>query len=401
MFDDLIIDAWDSSNPTGIRPLEAILTEAQNELAYAQRRRHSEDVVYLRKLTEVATFLQGVYSGKIPTSRFIEAMSTSDFPILIGDVLDRQLLSGYSETPVTWPEYLSRSTVDDFRAVRLITLDGLEQPYYPTYKKAELEDVKEDNSLTEGQYSTKVEVYEKGFSLNWRMLVNRALNAFANLPQRLARGARRTEQKFASGLYQDSSGPLSTFFTSGNKNQIITANGAASNNPPLSVQGLKDGLNVFYRMVDSGGDPIAIEGAILVVPPTLAFTAEEILKANSLSFNPGTSSGISFGTANWLGPRLRLVIDWYAPVINTTSGHTAWYLFASPAARPAATVTFLKGYETPSLYRKAPNTERLGGGVDPTLGDYEDGEIRYKGMHIIGGSLIDPKAAVASNGTGS
>lgn len=392
---------WDLAVPTQVRPLSVILREAQNELALSHRNRNNQSVQYLRRLSETIAFVEGVYEGRISTQRFIEAMSTSDFPLLFGDILDRQLLGAYEETPATWPQYLKRSVVRDFRLSRLIALDGLEQPFYPSFNKPEYHNVKEDNILTETGYTTSVEVYEKGFVLNWRMLINDDLDAFRDLPNRLARGARRTEQRLASGLYNQSTGPHSTFFSNANKNLINIANGALSNNPPLSVQGIKDGLNVLYRAVDTNGDPIFVNGATLVVPPTLQITAEEIIKATSFAFSPGTTTGVSFATGNWMGSRLSVAVDWYAPLLNTTSGHTAWYIFANPQARPAGTVTFLRGYETPGLYRKTPNTERVGGGSVPELGDFEDMSQRFKGLHIIGGTLIDPKSAVASDGTGA
>ena len=395
MYDTFQVDAWD----TDIRPLEAILEEANNNIASARKR--NADPRYQIQLAETAEFMLDVYEGKRPVRLLVEALSTSDFPILFGDVLQAQILGNYAETPMSWQMYIGRVTVNDFRTQRLVALDGMEQPFFPSWKKAELETVKEDNQLTETGYTFNLAVYEKGFSISWQTIINDSLDAFRSLPNRLARGARRTEQKFASSLYQDSSGPNSTFFSNGNTNLVNTTNGAASNNPVLSVQGVTDALNVMYRMKDSGGDPIFIDGGTLVVPPALAITAEQILGATSFSFNPGVTSGASLNTPNWIGPKLKLAVDWYAPVINTTNGHTAWYIFANPQARPAATLAFLRGYEQPAVYRKAPNTERLGGGMAPDLGDFEDMSQRYKGLHILGGTLVDPKAAVVSNGTGS
>jgi hypothetical protein len=381
-----------------VRSYEEVLNEVQIELTRKKGRKGNAQ--YLVRLNEAVMFLKSVYDGQVPVSRFMEAMSTSDFPILFGDILDRQLLDAYAETPTSWAQYINRGTVRDFRQARRIALDGLETPFFPQWRKAELENVKEDNDLTETPYTTQVEIYEKGFTFNWRMMVNDDLDAFRNLPQRLARGARRTEQRFASSLYQNSAGFNTTFFSNANRNIVNVTNGATSNNPPLSIQGLRDAFNVMYRQVDTGGDPIFVDGAVLVVPPTLQITATEILKAVNLEITPSGSSTTMF-TGNWIGERLSVAVDWYAPIINTTSGHTTWYLFVAPnTGRPAAEITFLRGYEAPMLLQKAPNTQRVGGTVDPMLGDFEDMSWRYKGIHIIGGTLLDPKSAVVSNGTG-
>jgi hypothetical protein len=100
---------------------------------------------------------------------------------------------------------------------------------------------------------------------------------------------------------------------------------------------------------------------------------------------------------------VRLSVNPYISAIaNSANGNTSWFLFGNPdVGRPALEVGFLRGYETPGLYEKAPNTMRVGGAVDPMLGDFDTQERRYKGMLIIGGTRLDGRATVASNGSGS
>lgn len=391
---DLVVDAL--ADAAGY---DQIITEANR--AVNARKRRGRDVRYLSKLKETAKFLQNVAQGKVDTHTLREVLSTSDFPILFGDILDRRLVAQYAETTPSWSQYISRGTVPDFRQSRLIAIDGMQTPF--TYKKEELADVKYDNSVTETGYTTQVNVYEKGYAINWRMIVNRSLSFVTRMPQLLARGARRTEEKLATQLFVGAAGPNSTFFAAGNANLVTTTYGAASNNPALSVQGIKDALNVMYRQTDDG-DPIEIMGVTLVVPPVLQITAREILKALSYEYVPAESAaGVRVLTPNWANS-IKLAVNWYLPIVDQTANkHTTWYLFADPnVGRPAAELTFLEGYEQPSFWQKAPNTMRMGSSsVDATMGDFEDMSQHYKGLHIIGGTLVDPKMAVVSNGSGS
>lgn len=386
----------------GTRSFSEVFSDIRTTKSRKKRLHQNPD--YMRKLNECASFLRMVKSGEVSDAQLLETMSTSDFPILFGDILDTRLLNQYNQTVPVWTQYFQRGTVVDFRASRLIALDGMQQPLYPTsFKKPELAAVQYDNNIVETAYTTQVDVYERGVSYNWRMLINRRGDFLSRIPKLLARAARRTESKLAVDLYVDSTGPNATFFSNTNKNLVNTTNGAASNNPPLSVQGLRDALTVMYRQVDSGSDPIEIEGVTLVVPPALKITAQEILSAIQLEIVPATSAaGTRFTTPPWVGD-LRLAVEWYLPVIDTSANkHTTWYLFAEPNMnRPAGEVTFLTGYEQPSLWQKAPNTQRVGGSVDPIMGDFDDMSIHQKIMHILGGTLIDPKAAVASNGSAS
>lgn len=350
---------------------------------------------YVRKLFECRDFLVAMSRGQVSDYTMRETMSTSDFPLLFGDVLDTKLLNQYTATPNTWSQYAQRGSVLDFRRSRLIALDGLQQPLYPSNKKAELEGVDEDNDLNETAYYTKVDVYERGVSFNWRMLMNRRGSFLARIPELLARAASRTEEKIATTTYMGSGGADATFFSSGNANIVAS-------NPALSIAGLKSALNTMYAQADSGSDPIVIEGVTLVVPPLLQLTAQELVSALQLEYVPATSAaGMRFTTPPWVN-RFKVAVNWYQPYVDVSANkNTTWYLFADPMARPAMEVTFLQGYENPSLWQKAPNTQRLGGGIDPTMGDYDDMSYHQKIVHILGATLIDPKMAVTSNGSGS
>lgn len=379
----------------GQRSLEDILKESGTRLS-----RRNENAAYVARVTEAAEFVADVIAGKRPSYLLQEALSTSDFPLLMGDVLDRQLLGNYASYQPTWMNYCKRGRVRDFRTVRRIQLDGLTGRFYPSYLKPEMTSVQEDNSLTEAGYTYNVEVYEKAAALNWRMLVNDDLDAFSDIPRRLALGARYTEEYFATTLFVTSTGPHGSMYSTGSYGNIIL------NNPALSIAGLQTAMQVLGAMTDSSGEPIVVDTVELVVPPALEITALNILNAISITVDVNAVLGTAqqnLTAQNWMRNKVRLSVNPYIPIVASSSNtNTSWFLFANPDRnRPAIEIGFLTGYETPGLYQKAPNTLRIGGGVDAALGDFDTGEIRYKGMHIIGGCRLDPKATVASNGSGS
>lgn len=375
-------------------------------------KRARSDPDYLAKLGETATFLADVLDGRVSTYWLQEALSTSDFPILMGDILDRQLLGRYQEIQPTWSNYARRGTVRDFRTVRRVALDGLEGRYYPTYNRPELAEGKEQNNLAETGYTYAVDVYEKRTALSWRQLVNDDLDAFRDIPDRLARGARRTEEYFATTLFVDASGPHASMYTSGNKNIINATNAGGpftAVNPPLSIAGLQQAFAVFGNMRDADGEPIMVESAELVVPPALEVVAMNILNATEVwvttaSGDPaGGTAAQQLHVSNWVRNKLRVSVNPYIPVVaSSANGSASWFIFATPdSGRPALEIGFLRGYEQPGLYKKASNTMRIGGGIEETLGDFDTGEIQYKGMHIIGGTRLSPIMTIASNGSGS
>jgi hypothetical protein len=346
---------------------------------------------YGTKLAEAARFIGDVFRGKRSARQLAEAMTTSDFPQLFGDVVDRMLLANYREAPSSWSAYMKRSTVRDFRTVKRFAIDGAEATLSVVPQNTEYP----ESSLSDTQYSYAVSKYGRRLPFSWETIVDDDLGAFRDMVERMGRSARRSEEKFATDLFVNSTGPDPTFFSAGNAN-IITGN------PALSVAGLQTGMTVLQSQVDSEGEPILSEGSILVVPPSLEVTAMNILNAMEIRANTsgGGTAAQSLVAANWMKTRITLAVNYYLPIVNTTSGTTAWYLFADPnLGRPASEVGFLAGHEEPEVFLKTSNAVRVGGGdIDPLSGDFDTDAINYRVRHVFGGTLLDPKAAAASTG---
>jgi hypothetical protein len=77
-----------------------------------------------------------------------------------------------------------------------------------------------------------------------------------------------------------------------------------------------------------------------------------------------------------------------------------WGITINPdsQARPATEVGFLQGFETPQIFQKVPNTMRMGGGVDPMMGDFYSMDQDMKIVGVMGGTNIDGRTTVASFG---
>ncbi len=372
-----VIKAFNKDDGVGVRKM------------YEGKRSNPE---YMKKLTEAVDFVAGIVEGKRPFHHFKEAMTTSDFPHLFGDILDRQLLAGYREYPTSYGALAKISTVSDFREVKRLAVDGGDGRLDTVGEKQHYK----YGSVSDSKYAYSVKKYGRKFDFSFETMINDDLGALSDMPQRLGRAARRTEEYFVTNLFVSTTGPRGTFFSGGNKN-VITSN------PVLSVEALQTGMGILGAMVDAGGEPILVESVVLAVPPSLEIMARNILNATELRIASPASSATQMVTANWMRNRTELVILPYHPIIATTNGNTSWYLFANPSvSRPALEVGFLRGYTEPQVFMKAPNQALVGGGLASNFdGDFDSDNIEYKVRHIFGGALIDPKAAVASNGSGS
>lgn len=349
---------------------------------------------YDTALKEAADMLARVFKGTLPTWRLSEAMGTADFPYLFGDILDRQIYGNYAATPNTWSNWCRKATVSDFRSVRRMAVNGGEAVLTTVAEQAPYPAA----SLSDARYTYNVAKYGRVMPFSWEAMINDDLDALKDVPKRFGKAAARTEEKFATALLADASGPHASFFTSGNAN-IVTAN------PALSVAGLQTAFTKLAAQTDSDGEPITIQMVELIVPPALMITAQNILNATELWLNEaGGSANQQVHTVNWMRQHLRLNVNPYLPVVSSTAnGNTSWYMVANPEdARPAFELGFLRGHEAPELFIKTPNAQRVGGGAaQPMDGDFDTDSVEYKIRHVLGGVQADPKMAVASNGTGS
>lgn len=367
-------------------------------------RRHANPR-YKQYLAEAMRLYDQVLSGSRRAAlEFQESMTRADFQYLFGDILDRQLLAGYQTLPVQWDMVARRGRVRDFRTVKRFTLDGGRGVLSQVGELAPYK----TRAVTDGKYEYTVSKYGAEIPVSWETVVNDDLDALGDLPNTLSLAARRTEERFATALYASSNGPNSAFFNNTNKNVINSTVGGAGvpTNPALSISGLQYAMQIMAQQVDSDGAPIYVESVVLVVPPALEVTARNIVNSTEILAATGGGDGTGndqLRVTNWMRNRVQIMVNPWLPVITTTNGNTSWYLFASPSAgRPPAEVGFLIGHESPELWMKSPDAVRVGGGmVAPEEGDFEHDGIRYRVRHILGGTLMDPKMAVASSGTGS
>lgn len=341
----------------------------------------------------------------------IGGMSISDFSMLTLDVLDRQMYGMFTATPPVSAPMQRNHPLTDFRNVSRYMVDGATKPPEAVEPGAQPKEVK----LTQQpviQYAPRK--YESFTRVVWEALINDDLGAFTDLAKRLVTGANRGIEMFRTGLYVDVNGPNVNLYNSAFHNQILQVNGAASDNPALSIQGLADGLTVLDRMLDADGFPINVGSDVyLWYGSALEVTAQNLLHMLTVQLQVSGGTGNTQGfptqfvqTTNWLVQHLKPIKNPFIRLVATAASgtikDTMWGLTVDPGVndRPAMEFGFLKGFETPQIYQKVPNTMRVGGGVDPSLGDFYTMSQELKSLSVYGGKSIDGHSTVASTGAG-
>lgn len=342
---------------------------------------------YNERLVEAANILESGLSGSYSAlGRLEEAMSTSDFPYYLGDILDRELLPAYKSIDPVWTSFARKTSVRDFRPKKFVDLLGGQEILERVAEGTEYP----AGSLDDAEYSLTVGKFGRRLPLSFEAIVNDDLGDFRTLPERLAQAARNTEDYTITGLLATEAGPNSAFFKADNGNAPTAL--------PLTLDNLSTAITtVTSRTVD--GAPVVFPSLVLLVPPGLAVQANNIVNALQIEDTQGTKK---LTVKNWLASKIRVEENPWLPVLDKSGkANSTWYVLPDPsAARPAVAAGFLRGRETPDLRVKADQGNRVGGGaIGPEEGSFEDDTTQYRVRHILGGTTLDPIGTYVSTGS--
>ena len=355
---------------------------------------------YERKLTEVIDLLSNAKGLPAHKHEYLlrEALTTSDFPYLFGDVLDRQVLAQYKAVDPVWKQYIKMSTVPriypQIGGYRF-AITGGDQYLDEVAEKGEYL----ASSRDEARYTLYVKKYGRQFDISWEAMINDDLNALKDTPARFAKAATRTEHRIAVNLY---AGDYSAVSHAANLYSDCVAAEVNAVAALLTIANLEAGLEAMAGWVDAGGEPIMNRAKYLVVPPALEMTARQILTSTSkmwLDYTTRAAGPINYpmptnNVVSQMG--LTLVVDPYLPIMDTTYGNTAWYLFSDPSDIAAVEVAHLAGHERPEICMKASDKVSVGGGaIGPMSGDFATDNVFYRVRLVFGGVTLDWRATYA------
>lgn len=342
-----------------------------------------------RNLVEAVSLWGKVFQGNLRArADIVEALSTSDFQLATGDMLDRELLTRYQSLTPVWRGFAKATTVKDFKVKHFIDLmggiSGLERvPELSEYPAERLD--RQTFPISIGKFGRR-------FEISWEQVVNDDLGEYQSLPDLLAQSARNAEDRAAVEVLATKAGPNTALFKA--------ANGNAVDNKPLTRANLEAALQKVSQREDANGNPIMVTGYVLVIPPGLQMTADAILSASEI--RDTDADGTITTRRNTIGSRVRVVVNPWLPIVDRSSKAAAtWYLVPDPAgARPAVAVAHLRGHEQPDLRLYNVTGQRVGGGaISPLEGSFDIDSIQYRVRLPLGAAAIDPAGTYASTGS--
>jgi hypothetical protein len=211
-------------------------------------------------------------------------LSSSDFPVILGNTVNRRLQAAYTVAAPTFQEWCTRGTATDFREMTRAYM-------------TELGDLKKINeggeyemvTFGEGAEKYKVTKYGSKIAITWETLVNDDLSAFNRLPDMIAQTARRKQSDIVYAV-------LTTNAAMGDGVALFHADhGNLMTAAAISDVSLAEGRKLARKQKGKAGkDFLNLMPSILLVGPdketeALKYTSSEYLPAAQGQINPWRS----------------------------------------------------------------------------------------------------------------
>jgi len=328
-----------------------------------------------------------------------EAVGASDFPILTQYVTQRDVIARYQTAIPEWRDYVKTGTIAAFTPAEQMWTTGIREILPKVPERGERKNTKQ----SELKRQRRVDAYGERYDVTWQSVVNDVQNALGDIPAQMARAARATEAYLVASALVSATAINSTLFSDTARAPALNADGTVctdadlnptvdnvldANHDALSIANLEVAVEQLAKMEDAKGNPMGLRPRFLVVPPALELTAWKVLES-AMSTTTLVNVIPKFG--------IQVRVNEYLPVINGTSGHTNWFLFADPAQGSPFEMTYLRGYEAPAVFLKQPNKTAAGGG-GRLFGDFDTDMMSYAVQHVCGVNIIDPRFAIGSTG---
>lgn len=297
--------------------------------------------------------------------------STSDFPNILANVMNKGMRAAYAEVPRTFMEFGRRASVSDFRPVHRMALGDA-----PDLKKLNEHGEFTRGSMGEETESYKIATYGRIFGVTRNLLINDDLNALTRMSSMWSASSARLQNKLFWGMI------LGWDFDKNQAAPQLMADGKdvyhADHNNLITGGTSVFGETAFSKMRKMGRKQKTIDGNTmnvaynkLAIPAELETAAEKLLIQTIV---PNTVAD----TSPFKG-KFKFVVE---PLLDEIS-QTAWYAFANTNAIDTFEYAFLQGEEELNIETR-------------TGFDVDGFEVRAR--TDVGGGWVDRRGAFKANG---
>lgn len=268
-------------------------------------------------------------AGEALAQRSGGMMSTSDFPVILANVLNKTLRNGYEAAPQTFRPLVRVTTVPDFKEVSRAQLSEA-----PGLEKVNEHGEFKRGSMGEAGEKYKVETFGRIVAITRQVLINDDLGAFTRIPRAFGVQAAQLESDlvWAQILGNPVMGDGTTLFHANHKNLgtagAIDVASIAAGRRAMSLQMGLDGQTVLN-----------LSPSYIIVPTAMETTAEQLLTSIVPTKISDTVPAKVRSLEIIAEPRLDIGIKRYGLAGSASN----WFLAASPNLVDVIELAYLEG----------------------------------------------------------
>lgn len=294
--------------------------------------------------------------------------STSDFPLILENVMNKNLLDAYNETPRTFVGLGQRSTVNDFREKHLYRMGDA-----PSLKPLGEHGEYKSGTFGEGKERYAIDTFARKIAFTRKMLINDDMSALDRMPRMFGPAGARLENDIVWGLL------LNYDFFKGAAASITMEDGKAlfhadHNNKLTTGSALsKDSLTALRKLGRKqktlDGNFMNVMYNAIAIPEELETTAEDLLLPRIVAAKIEDQA-----------PRQKMDII-VEPRLSVVS-QAAWYAFSNMI--DTFEYSYLSGEE--EMYTEVVTSTDVDGLEVKVRKDFGAGLVDWRGMAMATGA---------------
>lgn len=299
-----------------------------------------------------------------------ESGSASDFPLLLGNSMNKKFIDKFRGMKSAWPFYTLQDEVPDFKTYDRLVLGEMED-----LKKVPDGGGYKDSKVREDRYQVSVETFGRDFSLTRKTIINDDLRAFQDWSAKAAKAAFRTRAKLVvhNIIYDNAVAYDGVALFHGSSHSGFNNLGSTSLAGTITVADVIQGnLEAFRQAKDEDGEVIGINfdqyPAMLVHPTALSGQAKAVCAEQV------TDTTNKMLVDNPIYGAIKPVEEPFLDEKSTTQ----WYIFVDPRVLNAVEFDTLEGGKEPALLYQVSQFQRAGGGGNDPYAWFDIDEIRWR-----------------------
>ena len=255
--------------------------------------------------------------------------STSDFPLVLADVVNRTLRQSYDAATSAVKKLGREQTAPDFRKKHRIMLDSSGMTLE---KVTETGEFRRTDKMKDAEETYALDSYGTIFGISRKALVNDDLGAFTDMTRRLGQAAAHFEAQFLVNLLTQNAG-LGPKMSDGANLFDVSHGNVAGTGAAMSSDTLSAARLAMRHQTGQTGGLIVVEPLWVLIPAELETSTEKLLTA----IRPVVIDNVNIWSKLQIACEPRL------------TDPARWYLTADPAQIDGLEFSYLAGQPGPQV----------------------------------------------------